>query len=229
MRFGTLIHTAILEPHTLAERTVVSPECDRRTKEGKAIYEAFLATANGREVISAKESVYLQAIQERVARDPIAGPLLQAEGNTESSLFWDDAVTGVPMRCRPDFWRKDGFVIDLKKSADSSSYGFGRSCLEYGYDRQAAIYTDGITAVTGEAPKGFIFIAIEGNADWTNIKVQAHSVEQTDIDKGRARYRAGLADYVRIKAEFGPDTSKWPDAIAPAIKPLRIPYHYLND
>lgn len=229
MRFGTLIHTALLEPDTLEARTIVAPECDRRTKEGKAIYAEFLTKAEGREVITADELQHLRNVQERIARDPIAGPLLAAEGNTESSLFWDDPITGIPMRCRPDFWRKDGYIVDVKKTADASTYGFGRSCLEFGYDRQAAIYTDGITAVTGTAPKGFIFLAIEGNKDWTNIKVQAHSVEADVLEQGRRRRDAGLADYVRIKAEFGPDTSKWPDAIASAIKPLRIPYHYLND
>ena len=244
MRFGTLIHTALLEPDTLEARTIVAPadapkRPDSRQLNAKkpsdetlkaiAFWEEFNANAIGREVITAKELQYLRNVQERIARDPIAGPLLAAKGNTESSLFWDDPITGVQMRCRPDFWREDGIIVDVKKTADCSSYGFGRSCLEFGYDRQAAIYTDGITAVTRTAPKGFVFLAIEGNKDWTNIKVQAHSVEQVDLDNGRRRRDAGLADYVRIKAEFGPDTSKWPDAIAPAIKPLRIPYHYLND
>jgi exodeoxyribonuclease VIII len=55
MRWGTLVHTAILEPETMADTYVTAPAVDRRTKEGKAAYEAFLAEWGSKEVITADE------------------------------------------------------------------------------------------------------------------------------------------------------------------------------
>jgi exodeoxyribonuclease VIII len=54
MRLGTAIHTAVLEPGEFAKRHHVAPVVDRRTKDGKAAWEAALAAAEdaGAELIS---------------------------------------------------------------------------------------------------------------------------------------------------------------------------------
>ena len=47
MVFGSLVHSVVFNEDNFA----VMPECDRRTKEGKAIYEQFLSESAGKELI----------------------------------------------------------------------------------------------------------------------------------------------------------------------------------
>ena len=56
LRFGTFVHSAILEPHTLNDLYATAPDVDRRTKDGKEQWAAF-ATANvGKTILDAEES-----------------------------------------------------------------------------------------------------------------------------------------------------------------------------
>ena len=57
LRMGSLIHCAVLQPELLNEKFVTAPECDRRTKDGKATYEAFQSSLKpGMTIVSAEES-----------------------------------------------------------------------------------------------------------------------------------------------------------------------------
>ena len=55
MRWGTLAHTAILEPHKMDEETFILPACDRRTKEGREIYDEAMREATGRTILTLEE------------------------------------------------------------------------------------------------------------------------------------------------------------------------------
>jgi hypothetical protein len=69
LRFGTFVHSAVLEPHTLDDLYATAPDCDRRTKEGKAAWAEF-ATANaGKTILDAEESAigHLVASHARLA------------------------------------------------------------------------------------------------------------------------------------------------------------------
>jgi hypothetical protein len=52
MQFGTALHTAVLEPHLFRDQYAVF-DGDRRTKEGKATYEALLSS--GKQIIKADD------------------------------------------------------------------------------------------------------------------------------------------------------------------------------
>ena len=56
MAFGQYFHTLALEGEDAAKaRYIVAPKCDRRTKEGKARYESFLAESAGLTVIDEED------------------------------------------------------------------------------------------------------------------------------------------------------------------------------
>ena len=46
MLFGSMVHKLILEPEDFEREYAVAPECDRRTKAGKAIFDEFAAKVN---------------------------------------------------------------------------------------------------------------------------------------------------------------------------------------
>jgi len=242
MAWGTLVHTLLLEPDQLPARYVVKPDDapkkpDARQRNAKkpsqetldaiAWWDNFNATVAGRRVISADDQVNLQALEERIQADPIAGPLLAELGMVEQSFFWQDAVTEIELRCRPDAWRPDNIMLDIKTCVNCDPYEFGKAALGMGYDRQAAMYSDGVEAVTGKRPDAFIFIAIEGK-ERGKFYIQCHSVEADVMEQGRKRYRTALADYKVMVAERGHDATAYPYAVSASIKPLRVPYHFLN-
>jgi hypothetical protein len=48
---GSALHESILEPHQFFENYVVSPKFDRRTKDGKIVYETFKNENKGKRML----------------------------------------------------------------------------------------------------------------------------------------------------------------------------------
>lgn len=156
---GSLVHKLVLEPSNFAEEYVTAPKCDKRTKEGKATWLEFLESSNGRTVITEEIRSKAEEISRAVANHSVAKLLLQ-NGKAEQSFFWTDSETGVECKCRPDFLRSDGLVIDVKTTADASVEAFVKSAYNYRYYVQAWWYLHGLRQCGIDA-KDFIFIAVE--------------------------------------------------------------------
>jgi hypothetical protein len=164
MAFGTMLHAAILEPDTFTARVAFAPEVDRRTKEGKARWEAFLDEAEGKMVATAKQAQLLTGMGIAVHGNRDAAAALSGEGWLEQSFFWIDEATGLRCKARPDFIRADGFIVDVKTCSDASPKSFQRAMVDFGYHRQAAWYTDGVKAGRDDLipePLSFLFVAVE--------------------------------------------------------------------
>ena len=216
LRWGSLVHTIILEPQLIGDEWAVMPEGLDKGKGAKAREEEFLIANEGKEIVSHDEFTQLSAIAAAVQNDDEAAALLSGEGVNESSYFWQDAVTGIPMRCRPDRYRDDGLLVDVKTTPSVEHYAFRRSVWDFGYDRQSALYTDGIEAMTGRRPRGFAFIAIEGK-DAPEIFVQVFVMTEADIEIGRKRYRKALDLMDQYNKTFGPYPEKWPHKTGPGV------------
>lgn len=217
LRWGTLVHSIILEPAKFLQEVVVMPAGLDEGKGAKARVAEFEAQNAGKEVISIEESDSLQAIREAVYADADAGWLLGNKGRAEDSYFWIDRETGVKCRCRPDFVCDNGFILDLKTTTDVSGWSFGRTAYEYRYDCQSAFYWDGFTEVTGKVPQGFVFIAIEGKEE-PKILVECYNVEYDTLDYGRSRYKESL----RLIKKWQED-GHFPKKNVSGIKTLRLP------
>ena len=216
LRWGSLVHTIILEPQLIGDEWAVMPEGLDKGKGAKAREEEFLIANEGKEIVSHDEFTQLNAIAAAVQNDDEAAALLLGEGVNESSYFWQDAVTGIPMRCRPDRYRDDGLLVDVKTTPSVEHYAFRRSVWDFGYDRQSALYTDGIEAMTGRRPRGFAFIAIEGK-EAPEIFVQVFVMTEADIEIGRKRYRKALDLMDQYNKTFGPYPEKWPHKTGPGV------------
>ena len=188
LRWGNLVHLAVLEPWKIAEETVVL-DVDRRTKAGKEAYAEAVAT--GREVISPEEEHELVAMRFEVHGHLASEPLLRGDFDVESSIYWTDEKTGVACRARPDVVRCDGYVVDLKTCASASPRAFQRAAWDYRYHVQAAYYLDGLLANGVDAQK-FAFICVETKAPY----LVAVYIADTDlIAHGRKAYKRDLAMY----------------------------------
>lgn len=205
LRFGRIFHRFILEPDVC--RLAVAPAMDKRTKSGKAEYEAFLLESDGCDVVSLEESEQLNRMRDAVYAHPSASALLTG-GKSEYSRWWYDEQSGELCKCRPDYHREDGIVADLKSTEDASPAGFAKSCAKYRYHVQAAFYLDGLK---GEY---FPFIAVEKAPPYA---VGVYVLGAEEIEMGRYTYKRDLMRLADCKISHS-----WP-AYSDRIEELRLP------
>lgn len=201
MRMGTLVHTAILEPHLLAD-LMVAPKIDRRSAAGKAEWEAFKIVSEGKELVTDDELSKLTAIRDAVHAHPAAIRAIRMIAEVETSIFWTDPATGIECRCRPDAILSNGLIVDVKTTRGASADSFAKSIAQYRYHVQAAFYSDGYEAAYGQKPKGFMFIAVETEEPYLTA---CYVASEQMTSRGRADYQADLVTYRQCL-----DTDTWP-------------------
>ena len=187
---------------------------DRRTKDGKAQWEAATeaAEAAGAELISNDDAQICMQIAGQVRSHPTARKVFST-GQAELSCFWTDEETGVLCKCRPD-WLGMPLVVDLKSTEDASAEGFAKSAWQYRYWVQAAWYVDGIEQATGQRPDAFVFAAFEKSAPYASA---FYFADDAMIQMGRAEYRRLLRVYADCLA-----AGRWP-GYTTDVTPLGVP------
>lgn len=193
-RLGAAFHKLALEPETFDNEYVVAPTIDRRTKDGKVLWEKFTqdSAEMGKELLNVDEMEVIAAMRESLMANPTARVLIE-KGQKEQSFFWKEPNTGIEMKCRPDVLLTDDLkvIADLKSCSSADTEAFTRDVLRYGYDVQAALYTEGVQQ-SHPGKYAFIFIAVEKTPPY------AVNVLETDslvIDYGYIRYRELLDTY----------------------------------
>ena len=159
----------------------------------------------GKIVLDIDQMASIQAIKRNISNH--AGASLRlARGHAELSGFWIDQETGVECKIRPDFLVLDSegsivAILDVKTTRDASMSGFVKSVVNFGYDVQAAYYTDGLKQIIGrEVP--FLFLAIENDGPHS---VALYRADSEMLEAGRKKYRAGL-----LTKKWCEDNQVWP-------------------
>lgn len=163
MKFGTLVHTAVLEPDSLTLEYAIAPKVDRRTKGGKQEWEDFNLVHGDKIVVKQEDYDRAMAMREAVMSHPAAKALIEKISMTEVTATWDHEGTA----CKA---RLDGYIaprgkakpviVDLKTAMDASPEGFARAVAKFNYHFQQAFYVDAVKAVK-KRHANFIFIAVE--------------------------------------------------------------------
>lgn len=204
MARGRALHTLVLEPGEFEQAYVVAPACDRRTKEGKALWSEFEAKAAGRVVLKEEEADLVDAMARSIDMHPAASKIIKLVEATELSLFWTDEPTGIDCKARVDALAKIGndvLAVDIKTSRDASPAEFGRSIYNFGYHRQAAFYLSGLAAC-GRPAIGWVMVVVESEAPHA---VAAYRLPDEAIDVGRSEIRALMATVAQCRL-----TNEWP-------------------
>lgn len=214
LRFGSVIHCAILEPGDFAPRFTVS-DLNRNSNAYKDLKAA--EDKAGRKIIKTEEYDEAFRIRDAVMRHPEARRMLEpAQLLIEQSFYWIDPVTGLLCRGRADGIRLDWrAVIDLKSTEDASAEGFTRSCTKYLYDWQEAYYREGIAESCGWEPENFYFIAVEKEPPYITKPWTIHPQDVMDAADQLAEIRG---HYLRCK-----EAGDWP-AYGDDVGTIRIGY-----
>jgi exodeoxyribonuclease VIII len=158
LRFGTFVHSAVLEPHTLNDLYATAPEVDRRTKEGKETWAAFQTANVGKTVLDAEES----AIGHLVASSArFALKRLGVEFDATEVMYHVD-YCGVPLKAAIDGVAGD-YLWDIKTTGlgEATPAGMLKSIRSYKYALQAYWYRLVYELATGRRPLGFRFLFVE--------------------------------------------------------------------
>lgn len=197
LEFGTAFHCALLEPQRFAAEYAVQPDFgDCRKTENKNAKAAWMGAYAGRRLLSDDDSETIAAMVRSVRSHKLAGKMI-ADGIPELTLSWRDQETGLPCKCRPDYYVKARrMAVDAKSAEDASPDGFKKAVAKYAYHLQDALYRDGFSSV-GERVEHFVFVAVEKKAPFA---VGIYTLGADAVAQGYSAARSGierLAECVR--------------------------------
>ena len=180
---GSAIHEIILEPHLFESNYIVFPKIDKRTTEGKALYEEFLIKAKGKTLLYEDEMEMIKKIGEQSIKNETFVELIK-NGYREVSCYTFDKKTGLEIKLRPDVLSTNKSTItDIKSCLDSSPKKFKQDVYSYGYSITAAFYMDFI------GKENYVFAAVEKQEPY---QMSLYCLNDEMIQFGREQYRMAL-------------------------------------
>lgn len=193
LNFGKAAHALILGDEVFAEQFIFVPddappaptaaqiaarEAGRISDAAKVrfdFWDEFEIAAAGRLLIGEEAIQRIQFMAENIAKNPEAMEALTG-GLTEISMIWQDPITGVWIKARPDQLPSNGYdFADLKTlqpRSKSIERAVHQSITEYRYDMQKALAVMGAEHVFGRTAKNCILIFAQSNAPFTVTPVR---------------------------------------------------------
>lgn len=191
LRIGSIFHTLVLEPDTFKDRVLIWSGKPRNTKEGKEDYTTALEQAGNKWLCKQSEYDDMILMVNAVKAEPAAKKIIIGTGKIEASIFWTDTETGREVKCRPDYIKDDGLILDVKTVASAAPDDFQKSIINYSYDVQAYMCMEGARRIGIDA-KAFVFMCVEKDAPHCTAFYVA---DETVLASGEARYRKWMTIY----------------------------------
>lgn len=196
MRFGAIMHRALLEPDTYRNAFHVKPD---KMNFASGIGKAWRDMHTDKPIITALDSQQIDKMVSAVHTHPFAKRLL-AGCRPEQSIFVEDNQ-GTLRKSRLDALTKGNVIPDLKSVESASSDSFERAISRYRYHVQAAYYLDNCN-LAGIEKVSFFFICVEKSPPYA---VRCLQLMPEVIDYGRTLYLRDLQVYRTCV-----DTGLWP-------------------
>lgn len=161
LKFGSFIHTLLLEPDKLADQFILSPYKDFRTKEAQAWRDA-----QTKQIVKSQEEIEAATeVNRKVWEHKIAGKIFRDIVSREELVQWIEPEFQIPCKARADAQTAKRYLIDIKTTQDARPQKFWGSFYKYGYHLQAAHYSEGLVQ-NGVELQGVLIIAIESSAPY---------------------------------------------------------------
>lgn len=214
-RIGRAAHVLLLEPALFrAQIHVMGEGVDFRTNAARE--ERDDAMEAGKTVIKHDQYDVIEAMRDALQAHEFVGAAFE-NGQPEKSLVWQDSETGVWLRCRPDFLPNAiRHIPDYKTAVSSKPEDFRKQAWNLGYHMQAALYLDGIAAVTGAEPQSFFFVVQEKTPPYV---VTCIALDPISIEWGRVQNRKAIHIFAECLK-----TGKWP-GYANEVVEVQLPFY----
>lgn len=201
MKFGTLVHLAILEPNKFKSLYVVQPVFEGYTSKGELTTSlnckdvqrkiaAWKAQQHPKAVfVTEKEKEKLLCMIDSVMSHPMASELLR-NVKTEVAGYARDPRTGIRVKIKQDIISCDvGYQTDLKTCNDSYWPEFRRTVESKAYYFQDAQYAGITEAITGIKPEHRSWIAVQNKFPFETAVHEVHPAYQ---ERGERQYNEAL-------------------------------------
>ena len=217
-RNGSWLHCGLLEPLAIADQYVVMPDFAERvrrpngteydnprgTKAYKGLVAEFERVNAGKEIVTQDQYDALLGLSAAIHRSPAAA-YFRHPCETEVSLVWNDATTGLLCKGRLDVMRiVDLMAVDLKTGADASEWEW--ELWKRKHYRQAAFYRDALYALTGDV---YQVMCVVGESV-PPFGVRVAPVGAVSLAEGRREYIAYLKTIARCR-----EAGEWPGYASP--------------
>ena len=206
--FGSALHTLVLEPNEFNKRYAMLPECDRRTKEGKALFESFAIANAGKRVLKGSEVDSLIAMANKSRRffeEKKAKYSHHELVGSATFVVTDGIYKGKEIDCKAQFdavyvFEDKVIIKDLKSVADITNVK-GAS-FQNGWATQSAFYHD-LAQFCYQKDVTFDYIAQSKSEPYD---VREFGVSDEMFIKGRQSYYLAINKWLWWKANGQPDT-----------------------
>ena len=197
LRMGSLTHAMVLEADTVSHKYAAAPECDRRTKEGKQLYDIFMTANAGKKVIPSDEWTVCDEVSGSMRRRMKA---MRFEITATEVMLTTD-YCGAQLKSALDAIvtddNGDEWIVDLKTSEDASAKGFMQSVRSFRYNLQAHFYRMVYQAATRKTVKGFVFIVAEKSPPYLSaayvLGPELMTYAALDFEQAVATYKSCVA------------------------------------
>ena len=231
MLLGSAVHMLALEPERFDAEYVVLDGPINESKKPPGPYgrdtKAFQKWLDAemmqqtRKVLVREEFAESLAIAQAFQSHPEIMAIMASRAEklfeSEYSMEYEIGDDKVGLKCKIDFVCPEArLIIDLKTTSDPSPYAWGWSAEDFGYHRQAAIYSDAMEAKYGE-PFRFLFGVVRSKEPY---EAAVYELDAESIQRGRSEYEALIEEYVNRKA-INDWLSEWQRGVFPINVPTR--------
>jgi hypothetical protein len=196
MVLGSALHARLLEMTTAASLIIDGPINEKTGKPfgvDTNAYREFAAANPGKIILSGDGRERLNGMADAVMRHSLARVVIEAAGDTELAMVWDDPATGVRCKARMDKIVKGTLAIDVKTTANASPEAWSRAVDDYGYHIQREFYGRGMDAL-GIGGTPFVFLCVENVAPYGvviyDIEPESLAVAKHHVDRALAMVKA---------------------------------------
>ena len=228
MLLGSAVHMLALEPERFDAEYVVldgpiNPQTEKPYGRDTKKFEAWLDGARAfgnRKVLIREEFAESLAIAKAFQAHPTIAAIMASRAEklfeSEYGLQYEGSCNfRVDLKCKIDFvCPSERLIIDLKTTSDPSPYAWSWSAEDFGYHRQAAIYSDAMQAKYGE-PFRFLFGVVRSKEPY---EAAVYELDAESIQRGRVEYEALIEEYVDRKS-----TNDWLSDWQRSVFPINVP------
>lgn len=170
--FGTVMHTALLEPELFEGSFLIGPTKSRTTKA----FLEFEQEHNGKIILLEDEYDKIRLSVDSAKAHPTVSAYLEQQGFSESSFFVADQVNGVMRKVRPDKYigldcdPRFSPALDVKTTASIADWRdsakWKNPLYTFGYGHTAAFYMDTLSIHEGVQINSYDFLLVQKTSEF---------------------------------------------------------------